>query len=103
MAPNKLHHVEAVYSKACGFRVVFFNAFTRSIRADRFRAFARFLPQDEELPETLCFPELSAAGSMLACQPDESLRGPFEVELYVKFPGSKVVELFNVLVANRDD
>ena len=39
MAPNKTHHVEGIFSKDCGFRLVLFNAMTQPINVDRFGAF----------------------------------------------------------------
>jgi hypothetical protein len=42
MAPNKMNHVEVIYSSACGARVYMYNAFTKPIRADRFLAFVEF-------------------------------------------------------------
>ena len=41
MAPNKMHHLEATYSKECGFQLYLYNAFTRPINVNRSRAFIK--------------------------------------------------------------
>ncbi|MDP6257780.1 MAG: hypothetical protein QGH63_01685, partial [Rhodospirillales bacterium] len=55
MAPDKMHHLEGVYSAKCGLRLFFYNAFTQPIRADRFKAFIRIVPQKDDEPEVLRF------------------------------------------------
>jgi hypothetical protein len=99
MAPNRLHHLELLYSKACGIRVVFFNALTQPVGARRFRAFIRILPEDQDLPETLRFLSPSADGDFLESDAGAHVETPFKVELYVKFPGSDEPELFNATIS----
>lgn len=41
MAPNKMNHVEVIYSNACGVRVYMYSAFTMPINVDRFLAVLR--------------------------------------------------------------
>lgn len=101
MAPNKLHHLEALYSDHCGFRVVFYNAVTQHIRANRFQAFVRAIPKDEDEPETLRFLSHSEDGATLGTTFGASLSKPFDVELYVKFPDSEEPQLFNIQVAGE--
>jgi copper(I)-binding protein len=99
MAPNKLNHVEMVYRADCGLSVVFYNAYTEPIAAKPFVAFARVIPDHENLPELTRFllPDeygevLASAAPFHAEVPD--FAPPFSVELYVKFPRSEEPELF---------
>jgi copper(I)-binding protein len=98
MAPNKLNHLEAVYSEDCGFRVFFYNAFTRPVHADRFRAFIRIVPKAEDEPEVLRFLSPSDDKTLLSAPIGNEVSRPFAVELYVEFPGSHDPELFTVQV-----
>lgn len=98
MAPDKIHHVEALFSGDCGLRVFFFNAFTKPIGATRFRAFARVMPESEDEPESLRFLTPSEDGTMLAADLGDEVSRPFEVELYIEFPESDEPQLFNVRV-----
>lgn len=98
MAPDKLHHLEPVYSERCGLRVVFYNAHSEAIRPDSFRAFARVIPSSKMEPERMRFLELSADGSVLQAELGSDLTPPFEAELYVRFPESDDPELFNVFI-----
>ncbi len=100
MAPNKLHHIEPVYSEHCGLRVIVYNAHSEPIRADRFRAFVRVIPSNQKEAEQLRFLEVSADGTVLEAMFGPGLTPPFEAELYVRFPRSDDPELFNVLISN---
>ncbi len=99
MAPDKIHHLEGVYSGECGFRLFFFNAFTKPIRADRFRALIKIIPDDDQEPEVMRFLSPSPDGSILQAGIGESVSRPFDIELYVKFPESDEPQLFNIKVA----
>ena len=58
MAPNKMHHLEATYSKECGFQLYLYNAFTRPINVNRFRAFIKVVGEvDGEEDEFIRFLE----------------------------------------------
>jgi len=48
MAPNKMHHLEAVYADDCGFQLFLYNAFTERIHVDRFQAFVHVFPGRED-------------------------------------------------------
>ena len=96
MAPNKMNHVEVVYSESCGVRVYLYNAYTRHIRVDRFMAFVKFVPRDEEQFEAIRFVEPSMMGDYLGTGADHGVEPPFDIELFMKFPGSDMVELFNI-------
>ena len=96
MAPNKLNHIEVVYSEACGARVYMFNAYTEPIRADRFMAFVEFVPKSEDQIEVIRFLEPSENGYYLMTGANHGLEPPFDIDLYMKFPDSDVVELFTV-------
>jgi hypothetical protein len=99
MAPNKMNHLEAVYSEQCGFRLAFYNAFTKPIRADRFRAFIHVVPAETHEPEVLRFLSPNEEGTLLQAAIGEKVTRPFDVELYVEFPGSDDPELFTVKVS----
>jgi hypothetical protein len=98
MAPNKLHHLEAVYSEACGLRVFFYNAFTEAIHVERFRTFVRVIPKAEDEPEVLRFLSSASHGTVLTASFGDHINRPFAVELYVAFPGSEEPQLFNIQV-----
>jgi hypothetical protein len=98
MAPNKTHHLEAIYSDRCGFQLIFYNAYTESIRADRFRALIKAIPGSEEEFEVMRFLSLSEDKSLLAATIGDKVSRPFDIELYVEFPESDEPELFNIKV-----
>ncbi len=98
MAPDKLRHLEPVYSERCGLRVIFYNAHSEPVRPDRFRAFVHVIPSATMEPERMRFLDLSANGTVLEAALGPDLTRPFEVELYVRFPESDDPELFNVLI-----
>ncbi len=98
MAPDKMHHLEAVYSEHCGFQVFFFNAFTQPIRADRFRGFVMIAPEREDEPETIRFLSPSPDGAVLEIGKDTSVSRPFDANLYIKFPEADAPELFTVKI-----
>ncbi len=99
MAPNKLHHLEAVYSDDCGFRLFFYNAFTRPIRADRFQGLIKIIPRDPSEPELMRFLSPAQGGAVLQTPVTEKVSRPFDIELYVKFPDAEAPQLFNIKVA----
>lgn len=96
MAPNKMNHVEVTYSDACGARVYVYNAFTKSIKADRFLAFVEFTPQDDDQVEVIRFLQPSKDGSYLGATANHGVEPPFDIRLFMKFPESDQVELFTV-------
>jgi hypothetical protein len=98
MAPNQLNHLEPLYSPDCGFRVVFYNAFTQPIRVSRFRALIKIIPEDENEPEMIRFLSPSEDSTVLQTAISNPVPEPFEIELYVKFPETEEPELFNVLI-----
>jgi len=102
MAPNKMHHLEGVYSEACGFQLFLNNAFTEPIRADRFRAFLRAIPSAEDEPDAMRFLVPAADNTMLAAPLGDEVRRPFEIELFVKFPESDAPERFDILVPAKN-
>lgn len=99
MAPNKLHHLEALYSDDCGFRLVIYNAYTQPIAVNRFQAFIKVIPENEELPEMIRFLSPSADGTLLVAAMATHVPPPFEIELYLKFPESEDPELFNIRIS----
>ena len=98
MAPNKTHHIEGIYSKNCGFRLVLFNAMTQPINVDRFGAFVKYIPEDEDEPEAYRILSPSHDGSVLQVSSNPEIKGEFDVELYVRFPGSDDLSMFNIRV-----
>jgi len=98
MAPNKTNHVEGVYSKECGFRLVIFNAMTQPISVNRFGAFVKYIPEDEDEPEAYRILSQSHDGSVLQVSSNPEIKGKFDVELYVKFPDSDEPNMFNIRI-----
>ena len=96
MAPNKTHHVEGIHSRECGFRLVIFNAMTQPINVHRFAAFVQYIPEDEDEPEASRILSPAPEGSVFAVASYPELRGKYDVELYVKFPGSDEPVMFNI-------
>ena len=101
MAPDKMHHLEGVYSAKCGLRLFFYNAFTQPIRADRFKAFIRIVSQKEDEPEVLRFLEPSKDGSILQATIGGDVSPPFDIEALVKFPQSDEPQLFTIKVPSK--
>jgi len=101
MAPDKMHHIEGVYSPKCGLQIFFYNAFTQPIRADRFKAFVRIEPQKEDEPEVLRFLAPSKDGSILKTHIGSEVTPPFDIEAFVKFPQSDEPQLFTIKVAPK--
>ena len=66
MAPSKMNNVEVLYSDDCGFRAVFYNIRTECIRADRFRAFIKVVPDAMDEPEVLRFLSPDQNGEVLS-------------------------------------
>jgi Cu/Ag efflux protein CusF len=96
MAPNKMNHLEVIYSEHCGVRVYIYNAYTVPIRVDRFLAFMEFVPQDEDQFEVIRILQPSEDGRYLVTGANHGIEGPFDISLFMKFPGSDEVELFSV-------
>ncbi len=98
MAPNKVNHVETLYSDDCGFRVVFFNILTQHIRADRFRAMIMVIPASLDEPELHRFLYPTQDGEVLSTAFGDEVSKPFEIQLYIEFPEGLEPELFTVRV-----
>ena len=99
MAPNKMHHLEATYSKECGFQLYLYNAFTKPINVNRFLAFLKVTGEiDGEEDELTLFLEPNKYYTTMQNLLDVNLTGSFEIELHMKFPESEEVELFNFSV-----
>ena len=99
MAPNKMHHLEATYSKECGFQLYLYNAFTRPINVNRFLAFIKVTGEiDGEEDELTLFLEPNKSYTTMHNLLDVNLTASFEIELHLKFPESEEVELFNFSV-----
>ncbi len=102
MAPNKMHHIESVYSKECGFQLYIYNEYTEPISVIGFQAVIKIIQdkKDEEI-EHLLF--LSPTKDHMILQSplieghhsDLDLEGALSIELYLKFPGNNVPEEFN--------
>lgn len=99
MAPNKTHHLEAIYSKECGFTLVMYNAHEKPINVNRFQAFIKYVPEAKDEYEFIRFLIPTKDGSLLKAENTPAIRGPFEIELYVKFPDKDEPGLFNIPVA----
>ena len=99
MAPNKMHHLEATYSKECGFQLYLYNAFTKPINVNRFLAFLKVTGEiDGEEDKLTLFLEPNKSYTTMQNFLDVNLTGSFEIELHLKFPESEEVELFNFSV-----
>ena len=99
MAPNKMHHLEATYSKECGFQLYLYNAFTKPINVNRFLAFLKVTKEiDGEEDKLTLFLEPNKSYTTMQNLLDVNLTGSFEIELHLKFPESEEVELFNFSV-----
>ncbi len=102
MTPNKIHHIEGVYSKECGFQLYIYNEYTEPISVIGFQAIIKIIQKKEGekiehilfLPPTndhmiLQSPLIEGHHSVLG------LEGTFSIKLYLKFPGNNVPALFN--------
>ena len=99
MAPNKMHHLEATYSKECGFQLYLYNAFTKPINVNRFLAFLKVTGEiDGEEDELTLFLEPNKSYTTMHNLLDVNLTASFEIELHLKFPENEEVELFNLSV-----
>ena len=98
MAPNKMHHLEGVYSDDCGFQLFLYNAFTEHIHVDRFQAFVHAFPSREDEFDIIRFLSPSNGSTVLTTALGNAVSRPFQIELYVKFPESNEPQLFNFLV-----
>ena len=98
MASNKMHHVEGVYTEECGFQLFLYNAFTQSIRVDRFQAFVHVYPESEDEFDIIRFLSPSNDGTMLSATFADAVTRPYDIELYVRFPDSDEPQMFNIKV-----
>lgn len=98
MAPKKLNHLEIFYSDDCGFRVIFYNIRTESIRAARFRTFIKVVPDSMDEPEVLRFLSPGQNGEILRASIGEEAGKPFEIQLYVEFLEGDEPEMFTIRV-----
>ncbi|MDP6831581.1 MAG: hypothetical protein QF512_11515 [Alphaproteobacteria bacterium] len=94
MAGNMMHHLEIIFSEACGFSVVFYNAHTEAIRADRFHAFLTAVPDDESEAEVVRILTPAKDATKLHAPLGQSISKPFQIRLQVKFPGEVEPQLF---------
>lgn len=97
MAPNKFHHIEGVYSQECGFQLFLYDEFTKPIMVGEFQGFIKITKEDDdgEEVEMIRFLVPASGHTYLQGPADRNLKGPFDVELYVKFPGQVDPEIFN--------
>ena len=80
MAPNKMHHLEATYSKECGFQLYLYNAFTRPINVNRFRAFIKVVGEvDGEEDEFIRFLEPNKTHTTMQNLLDVNLTAAVEI------------------------
>ncbi|BCH25054.1 hypothetical protein [Mesorhizobium sp. L-8-3] len=100
MAPNKINHLEAKYSEDCGMLLFIYNAFTEPISVGRFQASYRIIPEDDREwdKEVVRFLSPIAEGTVLQASGEHDIKGPYKIELYVKFPESDDAEMFNIPV-----
>lgn len=96
MAPNQKNHVEGIFTPECGLRVVIFDAWTQPVSATGFAAFARYVPENEDYLETYRILMPSADGTMLHTRASAEFEGKFDIELFVKFPDSDDLVMFNI-------
>ncbi len=99
MAPNKLHHLEGLFSAECGFRLFFYNAFTEPIAAGRFLGFIWVTPNSENEPDVIRFLKISKNGTTLWATIGDEITRPLDIQLYVAFPESDEPQLFNISVS----
>ena len=95
MAPNKIHHIEGVYSEKCGFSLIIYNAYTRPVSIKPYKAFVKFIPYDEDEMEAVRFLEPTEDGSVLRAAHIPEFHGAYELELHLKFAGSHEPAMFN--------
>ncbi len=98
MAPNKMNHLEAHYSDACGFNLFLYNIRTESIGVARFRAFIKVVPDSMDEPEVIRFLSPEQNGGTLSARIGDDVSRPFTIEIYVKFPEADDPELFTMHV-----
>jgi hypothetical protein len=96
MAPNKMNHLEALYSEKCGFRLVFFNAFTKPIGVNQFRGFILVVPDKQDEPEVHRFLTATADGKIMKTTIGDEVSRPFDIQLFVEFPGNDEPDLFTI-------
>ncbi|NQU57527.1 MAG: hypothetical protein HQ513_09840 [Rhodospirillales bacterium] len=101
MSKNKINHLETVYSDACGLRVIFYNAFTEPVRADRFQAVALLIPDGDGRPyDGVVFLQPSADGQMLQAWIHQDTRELIGAEVHFKYPGLGEPEMFDVYLGD---
>lgn len=96
MAPDKIHHLEAAYSERCGFQVYLYNAFTKPISVQRFQAFIKAIPNNDDEAEIIRFLFPNKNHTVLQARIGDSVTRPFKIELYLKFPEADDPELFSI-------
>ena len=96
MAPNKINHLEAVYSPECGFQLFLYNAFTKPIQVGGYQAFIKAIPDSEDEAEVIRFLAPNKVRATLEAHIGDSVSRPFKIELYLKFPSAADPELFTV-------
>ncbi len=96
MAPNQNNHIEGIFTPECGLRVVIFNAWTKPVSATDFAAFARYVPENDDYLETYRILMPSTDGTMLHTPASAEFEGKFDIELFVKFPDSNDLVMFNI-------
>ena len=96
MAPNQANHIEGIYTQKCGLRLVIFDAWTRPVDARNFGAFVKYIPDDEELLETVRILMPSENGTILHAPGKIDIEGKFAIELYIKFPDNDEPVMFNI-------
>ncbi len=96
MAPNQTNHIEGIYTRKCGMRLVIFDAWTRPIDARNFGAFVKYIPDNEDLLETVRILMPSENGTILHSPGKIDIEGEFAIVLYVKFPESDEPVMFNI-------
>lgn len=98
MAPNKMHHLEGKYSERCGFQLHLFNAFTKPISVERFRAFITVIPSHDHEAEITRFLEPNKDRTVMTARVGATVTRPFKIELHLKFPEADDPELFSIHV-----
>ena len=98
MASNMIHHLEGVFSDACGFQLFMYNAFTKPIHVDRFQAMINVVPSHDDEPDVMRFLSPSEDNTVLSAAISDAVTRPFRIDLHVKFPGSDDPQLFTIRV-----
>lgn len=101
MSKNKINHLETVYSDECGLRVIFYNAFTEPVHAERFKAIALLIPDGSGQPyDGVVFLQPSPDGRMLQAWITRDTSELMGAELYIKYPQLDEPEMFDVYLGD---